>query len=612
MNSISKVGLVVLAVMVGLFMGYRDAAASAAQCTALGGTLIDLPGTVEHCHIDSNVGNKSGVFELDDADLHIHETGLMTVPAGQSLTINVNTGTFTMEVGAVISGNATTATGIGANITINVAGDIFLHGNLSNGAKITANQNAGSCVGGHAGNVTLTTDANFTTEAGSIISTNGSPCPAGEIKITAAIAVDIDGQVLSESTMSGVGAKQPPGGGPITITAGCGLTCNDHCKISSSGRDPGADLVRLLANCDILIIGLVQSTSTAGHVVPNSPPNHCATGNYSGKPANSVACIEIVAGRNLRIDSPAGQVNADTGQNQSWIDIFVRNDIDIVSDFAAGTKYRVHADRTGQNGVGGFVTVESIEGRIATLGRAISANDLPSGGNGGSVNIQAAKDVLLSTGPVPSSIQARGSAGNGGQQSGGTIFVRSWNGQVFGTAGSPANGELNAGAKVIAGVAGTVSLQGCTPPPNLGVDYTGKIFTDSPTVPIPLADNPLHFLAFSCGGNPPLPAYIDFVNNFVCACGCACINIFTPTSVKVGDPLTLFGTGLSFVSEVRFSPVANKCDPASGTAVPPPPFLSQTDGKLELTVPGSTGTFNIIAICPTGSYCTSGTVTITP
>ena len=170
-----------------------------------------------------------------------------------------------MDVGGKITGNSNVFNKSGAAINIESSGDILLEGNGTTGAIITSNQTGGSGGGAKGGKITIHSDTNITTEAGSIISSNGSVNPAGEIDITANVAIDIDGNVLSESGVSGTGGlNQKPGGGPIFISAGCNFTCEDHCTISSKGADPGADLVHIDAGCDVLIVGLVQSTATGG------------------------------------------------------------------------------------------------------------------------------------------------------------------------------------------------------------------------------------------------------------------------------------------------------------------------------------------------------------
>ena len=336
---------------------------------------------------------------------------------------------------------------------------------------------------------------------------------------------------------------------------------------------------------------IVQSTSLGGHTTP-AAGNQCFTGVHSGKPNPSIACVEIMGGRNLIIREPAGQVNADTKNGHSWIDIFIRGDITIGSDFATGTPYRIHANKVGAtNETGGDVTVYSIEGVFSSVGRAISANALGGGGRGGSVDVEAFGNVSLSTGLSPSSIQARG-ATSGGGPAGGTIFVRSWNGVVSGTPGSGNLGELNAGGGLAANLAddGSVTLQDCDLPASPGTAYTGNV------IPAPAI-----ILADACGGAPPLPAYITLP---VCLCGCACIDLFTPVTGPAGTDVTINGKGLTFATEIRFSLTTNNCNPATGTVAT---FVGpKTDATIHVEVPAlGAGSYNIIAICPTGSYCTS-------
>ena len=116
----------------------------------------------------------------------------------------------------------------------------------------------------------------------------------------------VGGLLSSESTFSGTGARQPPGGGPITVIARCDLTVDG--TIRSKGQTPGADLVHLEGGCDVVSMASCESTG-GGHAIPNSPANHChgPIGNPSrpDKPANSTACIEVWAGDSLVISPPA-------------------------------------------------------------------------------------------------------------------------------------------------------------------------------------------------------------------------------------------------------------------------------------------------------------------
>ncbi len=154
-----------------------------------------------------------------------------------------------MDDGSAIVGDTSTASGIAANITINATGDVTLLGSGAGGARITSNTNAGSCSGGKSGDITITSGGNVTTQGGSVISSGdlslakgsgvGPHCSGGQVLLSAGHgSIDLDGKVLSQSSLSGTGAKQAPGGGPITVTAGCDLMVSDTGVVSSRGQDP--------------------------------------------------------------------------------------------------------------------------------------------------------------------------------------------------------------------------------------------------------------------------------------------------------------------------------------------------------------------------------------
>jgi hypothetical protein len=310
--------------------------------------------------------------------------------------------------------------------------------------------------------------------------------------------------VESRGNAPGSGAKIKPGGGPITIEAGCDLSVADTGRVSSRGKDPGADLVRLAGGCDVLVAGLVESTGP-GHGVPNNPPNHCAGIDRPGKPANATACIEIWAGKSLTIDGTGdarGEVNADTamagGSKIAWIDLFARGSIVLAGPgsgpYAPSDRpYAVHANEFVSNSRGGIITVKSVQGKVALAGRAVQADGglgtsgIPvMGAKGGVVTLEAGGagaglgDVDLGT----ASVRARG-ATSGTGKAGGTIAVRSFSGKVVGA--DP--GELNAGG---GGTPGAVVLQACA-----GAEYAGA---STPEAIVP---------AGACGGAPELPSFVS-------------------------------------------------------------------------------------------------------
>jgi hypothetical protein len=575
------VGFLILAAFV-LVLG-ATSGAYAADCTDLCGSIVGIECQISAASIAACAGPppasnpKNGTFSVAET-LRIKSDGIITVPklaGGNNLTLNI-AGDFIMDAGGKIVGDAgaspNDSSAIAATIIINANGNFWTWttGNitLAGGARISSDQQAGSCNGGRGGNITLEAAGDITTANGSVISANGTKCSAGAILIEATkcregsgeqciadgngyyytptirtgCTIDIDGKVLSQSGNTGTGAKQAPGGGPITINAGCNLIVSNTGIVSSRGKDPGADLVHLQGGCNVNVCGLVESTGT-GHAVPNSPTNHCYYQQAGfptppnplnpgddpadprlDKPKNSTACVEVWTSGDLVIDSVQftewtesqgcnGEINADTGgpggsSGTSWIDLFALGDITIYGDSVA--PYAVHANgNAGTNDNGGIVTVKSKGGEVETYGLAIQANALGNGGKGGNVDVEAGGGS--SSGDVDfnaASIQAKGANAGGGGQAGGLISARSWNAYVLGT---NLTGELNAdgGKGKTPFSLGLVTLQGCgtgtTPPTNNdGVNYTGTV-TPSPAT----------ILANACGGSPPLPKYVTLP---ICAC----------------------------------------------------------------------------------------------
>lgn len=463
--------------------------ASADDCAALGGVLAG-----GECQLSAAV-SKSGTFSLDET-LHILGTGKITVPpasGGNTLTLNI-TGSLIMDVPTLsgrsqIVGDVTTANSVGATITVDASGDIELRGNGTTGARISSNQTAGTCSGGHGGDITLTAGGSVDTQAGSTV-TSISACDAGEIIITADLAADIDGVVQAEGTTT-VGR-----GGPITIKAGCDLTISNTGKVISRGRDHGPDLVHLEGGCSVTIFGLVAST---GPSHAGNEANRCKPPFRPGKPATANACVEVWSGGSLEINSIAphtGEVNADTGQSGgpiccAWIDLFARGDVSIVGESAG--PFAVHANQTVTNGFGGTITVKSTEGKVTASKQAIQASDTNAGGDGGKVTVEAAGAVNLNT----ATIRAQGdSNSSGGFGIGGTISGRAFNGTLTWTSGT---GDVRpTGSQVPAAQDGHIFLQACGPV-TLGASFpvNGSPDPGFPTVVAP-----------ACGGAPALPGFV--------------------------------------------------------------------------------------------------------
>jgi hypothetical protein len=457
--------------------------------------------------------------------VHILATGKIVITAPNTLTLNI-AGDLVIDKPNAAGGDGifadytgSSASGVAGTIIINagdanIKGNIVLHGDGSKGATISAdNKFTGGCGSGKGGTIYLAATGDITTEDGSVVTvgTIASKCSGGTIFMQGGGAVDIDGVVKSESIRPGDSPHQLPGGGPITINAGCDLTISDTGIVSSRGQDPGADLVHLQAGCQMKIIGLVQSTG-GGHSAPDSPPNQCDSTYRPGKPTASTACIEIVAGKPgtgpaLIIDSTDGnngQVNADVGdggiEGTSWVDIVTVGDIQITGDTSG--PFAIHANgNAGTNDDGGVITTISTEGKITATGLAIQATGShgpnTSGGKGGTINVNANLDVDLTGG----TLQAAGET-TGGAPHGGTINVKSFNTNIV--------SDTNSLLDVVGGnpnpTGGVVTLTAC-----------GTIGFPPGTV-TPAAVTPTKNPGV-CGGAPSPPSYLLPLPTCQCAGG---------------------------------------------------------------------------------------------
>jgi hypothetical protein len=484
------------------------------------------------------------------------------------------TGNLTMTSGGSITCNNGDPGSVGANacdIKIVVGGNML----MENGSKISASASGG----GHGGNITITVGdfsatpptGDFTMQGGqpgSQILVNSATGSAGAIVINVAHIADVDGLVQSKSGLTGTGANQAPGGGPITINAGCNLTVSDTGVVSSEGRDPGADLVHLQA-CVVEIDGLVQSFGP-GHAVPVNPINHCDHANRPDKPANSTGCVEIWAGDSLTLDSVThnGQINADIGLGgqvggRGWIDMFARGPVLILGD-TSGTAFDVHSNQGGTNGFAGIIHVASLVSSVTASGTAFQVDDLGGGSKGGSVTIEAALNVTLDD----AQIFARGDfAQSGGFGNGGQITGQSFAGALswINTASAPASiGDVRpTGADTIppvdvsapslaSGKRGVITLTSCTAAPNVGSGATATSFPfngDTPTTPT---------LVTACAVGPTLQPYVVLPP---ADCGPNCLPRITPTPTLTPTVTPTHGTCTEDPNAVLTRSVSN---PGSG------------------------------------------------
>lgn len=459
--------------------------AQAIDCATLGGS---INGGV--CETSAQV-TVSGTLTFNET-LHLLPGAKIIVPQAESLTpgtaltLNI-VGDFIMDTGSQIVGDASGASVSGAQIAIVATGNVVLHGSGVQGARITVNQKGSCANGGTAGSVSLSApNGSITTEEGSLIAADAR-CSGGEIVIKAGLVVDIAGQVSSYGKATGAGAVRRPGGGPISVMAGCELIVEDSGVISSRGKDPGADLVHLEGGCLVEIRGLVESTGP-GHGAPNSPPNRCNNTFRPDKPSNSVACVEVWSGGLLLIDNRNphhGEVNADTAQSGGssglgWIDLFAAGRVEVLA--ASSGKFAIHANGLLPNATGGMITVKSIADVVAASGQALQADAVKSGGAGGDITVESkSHESFMST-----NVSAQGdSVSAGGLGIGGIVSLRSFDGETRWVLG---DGNVQPAAT---GILDLIACQGVV---TAGTNFHGV--------------TPSQILNLCDGTSPTLPPYV--------------------------------------------------------------------------------------------------------
>ncbi len=396
------------------------------------------------------------------------------------------TGNLEMDGTSKIDGSNT---GIGDDVAVTVTGNMTMHG----GSLITS---AGTGFGDTAGTITINVGnyaaivANpaitpvgvFTMETGSKVDANGGASgTANDITITVGREAEIDGEVLSQ-VLSGSTGSGGRDGGAIFVDTGCGLTVSETGVLSSRGMDQGADLVHL-SSCEVVIKGLVESTTPAGHGIPGSPFNHCDHAFRPDKNANSTACVEVWA--DIIAITNTGQVNADIGgaggtNGKSWIDLFANTSISI--DGRMSGAFAVHADSTAGNSDNSpnTITAKAVNGTFSGSGLLFSAQNLTAGSDGGAVVVEADGNVTMDVGTVAAvgDVDPTGGLGDGGQ-----ISVKSFNGAVSWKDG---DGDVRPAT-------GVITVAYCTTVDLAGTDFNGE--TVAPTQ--------------GCGGNPTVPGYVD-------------------------------------------------------------------------------------------------------
>jgi len=465
--------VVLLVVALISFIGARPAFAD--DCAAIGGALHIGSG---ECRVSTPVLGLGGSFAIDGT-LRITGTGSISVLAGSALNLSIG-GSFFMDAPTVAGGGAIRGDnlpGSGAPITIVAAGDIELSGGGTIagqlGAIISSNTQPsatlGCPLGAKGGNIILgSSGGNVTLATGTRISSSGQ-CSAGAISIAGERNVTIDG--LVEAAGSAVTAR----GGPVWLAAGCKMTINTSSRVTSTGRDPGADRVHIESGCDAEIFGFVESVGGSAPDMTN--PNLCAGTARPGKPQYTTGCVEVWSAGKVTVDNRppkngrlvAEKPSGSTGicgtlpptvaqpdpYCSTWVDIYALDDIAIFGRPTANLSdpFTVAARQLASSrNRGGQITVKSMNGLVQADGRALVANANSSQSYGGQIIVEAggkttyAPGTILSTPDTTSNVNLGTAAIEafganvapapadqyGGPSTNGVISIRSHSGQITG------------------------------------------------------------------------------------------------------------------------------------------------------------------------------------
>lgn len=497
MRTVRLPGTAAVATWATLLLAAFAGIARADDCLPLGGTVVGA-----ECQIGTDE-LKCGLFNLTRT---LHIVGAGKIQAGDcGLEIDI-TGNLILD-GATGSQakprivSPVQGSPVAGGLTVMASGNIELRGNGTGSGGAVVSSRETTCQPPPAddssrwavpGSVILVAGGDIVLERGSAVLAT-STCSMGEIALLARGSIVIDGTI----SMEGPRVLSKATGGPVTVTAGADLLLGDEGSVRSDTDTHGPNRVHLEA-VDLVIHGEVASTS-GGDRPSGDVPGGCAGGQRSDKPADSRACVELVAQGTLTVDrsAHAASVRADVGtrgtQGVGWISLHGGGDIAVLGgDESAGDAgFVLRANGSNALPHGGRVILKSRDGGIVTSGLAIQANGEASTGTGGWLTIQSggsgAGNGLIDL--TDATIEARGAAGGTGA-AGGLIEIRSYNDVVRGSAAASLDASGGAGR-----TDGSVTVQGCaTTPP--AVDFDGTV-APSATVVAP-----------ACGGTPSRPGYL--------------------------------------------------------------------------------------------------------
>lgn len=149
-------------------------------------------------------------------------------PCGNAGNVNIMTESIVLEMGAQIN-SGTSTEGNGGSINVNSSGNISISGTLEDGTPggMLSRANGTAPGSGDGGTMALTADQNFTLGGGATISASSDgPADAGNIHVTAANTISLDGASITTEALQA-------SGGNIKLTAQDLIQLNDS-MISSS------------------------------------------------------------------------------------------------------------------------------------------------------------------------------------------------------------------------------------------------------------------------------------------------------------------------------------------------------------------------------------------
>ncbi len=571
---------------------------------AASATTLTVTGTVQFSSLDGSADDSDptpGVFAYNGT---LVVDGTITcnddpprASAESACPISIRTtGDLTMDAGSAIYAENRLGTGNGGNITLNVGGNLTLHGPDGSlpGAIVSSSRTSSPGPQNpvqHAGNLQITVAGSTTLEAGSILAASAQSAPAGSIQIAGQGPVTVGGLVASgpsrtllSSRFSGAvlsGGVNTEFGGPITITSasgtGPGIAVTADGVVVSQGE--GAGKVQLEA-CGLAVRGLVVSLGRS----------------------NGAAQVVLRSGKDILVDgedlvsstpsgSRLGRVRADSSQGGTSYRaaLYAHGDIQVLGPASGpSTLPAVSADPSSlwTNVKGGTITAISLAGAITATGNAFEAGILSNYNQGGTIDLRAEGNLLLDS----AILKAVGDYRTMSQfMHGGTINVRSYAQEVSWTNGI---GDVRpVGAGVPAAARGTINVTYCTSDALTGTQF--------PTVGNPVQPWPVETQTCADAA-PTLPAGEPALPN--------CGNTTPPTAVDdayttdQGKTLTVpapgvlandMGTGLT-VTPQNAAPTAQggtvtlNAD-GSFTYTPPAGFGSPPDDSFTYTVTNGGG-----------------------